>query len=124
MIKGFCPDASGNPNSTPVVTFPTIPTLAVPTASFTVGTFQCVINVSPGIISPTAQATLSGSLQDNPQQDDPFSILKTVSVIVAQQPNPPPPPNQVPTMSGWAMILFVGFMIALGAFMLRRKPVA
>jgi hypothetical protein len=128
VIKGFCPGADGQPNIAPAVTFPTIATMAVPTATFTVGSFDCVVNVNAGVISPIASATLSGSLQDNPQQDDPFGIQKTVSVIVEQapppQPPPPPPINTVPTLSEWVMVLLAVFVALVGVATLRKKRTA
>lgn len=127
-ITGHCPGPDGQPlaaAATITVQTPIPNPMGVPTAQFTYGTFSCVVSVNTGVTSPIASATLSGSLQDNPQQDDPFSILKTVSVIVAQ-PQPPQPPNghQIPTLSGWVMIMLAVFLALVGATVLRKKHAA
>jgi hypothetical protein len=121
-VQGFCPGPDGNPSATPIVTFPTISMLPAPTATFDVGTFDCVVTVNPGVTNPRAAATLSGDLQDNPNQNDPFTLLKTVSVIVA---TPPPPPSKdlsaIPTLSEWVFILLAVFVALVGVATLRKK---
>jgi protocatechuate 3,4-dioxygenase beta subunit len=87
VIKGFCPKADGTVGPSPAITFPTIPTLPVPTPTATIGTFQCVVTVDAGVTTAAATASLAGLLQDNPAQDDPFVFVRTVSVTVT---TPPP----------------------------------
>jgi len=122
VIKGFCPDATGQPNILNV-TYPTIPNLPAPTAQVTLPTFSCVVNVSGGLTTATARATLTGLLHDNPNVDDLVSVSKDLSVIVENTP-PPPPPPQIPTLSEWVMIMLAVFVALVGVATLRRKRIA
>src|SRR5262249_53181833 len=82
--QAHCPDSSGNPTIAKAVTVQNaIPNpLPVPQATFTYGTFPCTINVSSGVTTAQAQATLSGFLNDLEGIDDPLALLKSVSVNV------------------------------------------
>jgi hypothetical protein len=121
-IQGFCPDASGNPTSL-AVTFPTIGSLPAPSATRTVGTFNCVINLGGGVTTAIAREQLTGVLHDNPNHDDVLSILKDVSVLVESTPTPPPPkpPNTIPTLSEWVMIMLAVLLVAVSAIELRKR---
>jgi hypothetical protein len=123
VIRGFCPDTSGNPTILKT-TFATIPNLPAPTADFIVGTFDCVVTVNAGVIFAQAKDTLTGVLHDSPVTDDPMEISKTVSVNLEVTPPPPPPPNQIPTLSEWVMIMFAVFLVLAGGVALRRKRIA
>src|SRR5262249_41790781 len=83
-IQGFCPDGAGNPTTPASITVVTpLPNPLVPdTADFTYGRFNCTINVNPGVTVAQASDQIAGLLQDNPAQDDPYNITKTVSVNV------------------------------------------
>jgi hypothetical protein len=123
VIKGFCPDTSGNPTILNT-TFATIPNLPASTPVFTVGTFDCVVTVNAGVAVATAKDTLTGVLHDLPAVDDPMAISKTLSVsLEVPLPPPPPPPNQIPTLSEWVMIMFAVFLVLAGGVALRRKRI-
>ena len=122
VIQGFCPDASGNPTILKT-TFATIPNLPAPTADFTVGTFDCVVTVNPGVVFAQAKDTLTGVLHDSTVTDDPMAIAKTVSVNLDNPLPPPSPPNQIPTLSEWVMIMFAVFLVLAGGVALRRKRI-
>jgi uncharacterized repeat protein (TIGR01451 family) len=127
VIKGFCPDANGIPKVVPAVTFATIANLAVPTAAFTVGTFQCVVAVNTGVTIASATDSATGILNDLENSNDPLSRFNQVSVTLADAPPPPPPPpppQQVPTLSEWVMIMFAVFLALAGGVALRRKRIA
>jgi len=125
VIQGFCPDASGNPTilTPPTPPFVIIPNLPAPTAGFTVGTFDCVVTVNPGVVFAQAKDTLTGLLHDSPVTDDPMTISKTVSVNLDNPLPPPPPPSQIPTLSEWVMIMFAVFLALAGGVALRRKRI-
>lgn len=125
-IQGFCPDANGNPTILNT-TFPTIASLPAPTPVFTVGTFNCVVSVIPGVTVATAEDTLTGVLHDLPAIDDPMTQTKTVSVSLESTPPPPPPPpppDTIPTLSEWVMIMLAAFLALVGVVALRRKRIA
>lgn len=44
--------------------------------------------------------------------------------ITVTPPPPPPPPNQIPTLSGWVMIMLAVFLALVAATVLRKKPAA
>jgi uncharacterized repeat protein (TIGR01451 family) len=126
VIKGFCPDASGNPTILNK-TFPTISSLPNPTTGFTVGTFDCVVSLNDGLSTATARDSLTGLLHDNTLVDDQMSISKDLSVNVAltpPPPPPPPPPDTIPTLSEWVMIMLAAFLVLVGVVALRRKRIA
>jgi uncharacterized repeat protein (TIGR01451 family) len=126
QIRGFCPDATGQPTVLTKV-FPPIPSLPAPTATFQVGTFQCTVTVNPGVVTAIARETVSGLLHDNPVFDDALSVQKDVSVIISSAPPPPPPPpppQRIPTMSQWAMGAFVVFMVLAAAWVMRKRGLA
>ena len=124
VIKGFCPDANGQPNLL-AVTYPTDASLPAPTAPITLAPFSCVVTLNPGLTVAIARATLTGLLHDNPNNDDLLSISKDLSVLVenAPPPPPPPPPSQIPTLSEWVMIMFAVFLVLAGGVALRRKRI-
>ena len=124
VIQGFCPDTSGNPTILNV-TYPTVANLPAPTAVVTLPTFSCVVNLTAGLTTAVARASLTGLLHDNPNADDLLSVSKDLSVLVDNPPPPPPPPpNQIPTLSEWVMIMFAIFLALAGGWALRRKRIA
>ncbi len=122
VIRGFCPDATGDPNTVPQVTFPTIANLSVPTAAFTVGTFSCVVTVNAGVTTASARNSLTGILNDLEGVDDPLVRANQVSVTVAEA--PPPVPTSVPTLSEWVMIMLGVFLALAAGAALRRKRIS
>src|SRR5262249_49383788 len=72
VVQAHCPNSSGNPTIAATVAVQNaIPNpLPVPQATFTYGTFPCTINVSSGVTTAQAQATLSGFLNDLAGIDD------------------------------------------------------
>ena len=113
-IQGFCPDTSGNP-TIPSTLF-SITSLAAPTATFDVGSFQCKVTVDQGVTTATASDTLNGVLHDDPASDDPITITQTAAVIVTST-----GPPQIPTLSGPVMVLLAVFLALAGGIALRRK---
>lgn len=79
VVKGFCPDASGQPNILKI-TYPTLVDMPAPTPTATLPTFSCVVNVNPGVTFGIARATVSGDLHDNPAHDDFLGVEKNLSV--------------------------------------------
>jgi len=80
-IQAFCPNANGQSTVPAMITVqnPIPNPLPVPTALFTYGTFECTVNVNPGVTIAQARDTLSGTLNDLVGADDPLSRENTVS---------------------------------------------
>jgi hypothetical protein len=110
-VTGFCPDSSGQPSVITKV-FPVIPNLNVGTNLFTLGSFDCKINLVEGQQTAIARATLVGMLHDNPVRDDAFAISKDLSILVAAG---PPPPPAIPTMREWVLMLLTMLVLGVGA---------
>jgi hypothetical protein len=94
----------------------------------------CSVDLSDTSIPVGGQVTFSGSCPDN---TSPHTDTVTCTATVANTDQeierqatascavPPPPPNQIPTLSGWVMILLGVFLAMVGAAtMLRRRPIA
>jgi hypothetical protein len=111
VARGFCPDGAGQPTIL-TKTFATIADLPVNSPIIAIGTFQCVMQINPGVTTAIARATVAGILFDNPIFNDALLISKDLSVLVASA---PPPPTQIPTLSGWTMIVLAGLLVGTGA---------
>jgi hypothetical protein len=116
-IQGFCPDSGGNPTQDSTL-FDITTTLPPSTTPFDVGTFQCKVTVDPGVQSATASAEIvSGTVSTESGLDiDGFSQSAAVTVITT--------PQQIPTLSGWAMAGLAVLLAIAGAFVLRRTRAA
>jgi hypothetical protein len=117
VARGLCPDAAGQPTIV-AKTFATIADLPVGSPIIAIGTFQCVMQINPGVTTAIARATVAGILFDNPIFNDALLISKDLSVLVAQGPTPPP---AIPTLGQWGFLLLVGFLVAGGMVAQRRR---
>jgi hypothetical protein len=126
LIRGFCPDPSGQPTIL-VKQFAVIADLPHASPLSTVGTFDCGINLGNGVTTAIARATLAAVLHDNPIADDLLAFQKDLSVLLAVTPPPPPPPpvSQIPTLSEASLLGLGIFIVAVGALTIRkrRRPV-
>lgn len=80
-LKFFCPDAGGNSTGSSTTLIPGGTTL--PPGLHILFTNQCTICVTSGVHTAQVRIADNGSVvQDNPLQDDPAAILKTLSVNI------------------------------------------
>jgi len=80
-LRFFCPDSAGNSTGSSTTLIPGGTTL--PPGLHILFTNTCTICVTPGVHTAQVRLTDNGSVvQDNPIQDDPAAILKTLSVNI------------------------------------------
>lgn len=81
-----CPDANGDPDGAKTLLIPPFTTLpgGAQSPPFQLKfTNQCTVNLNPSVRTAQVEVTDGGAvLQDNPLQDDPAAILKTLSFNV------------------------------------------